>query len=71
MHCGFYVCQFEDFETLSPLNAVLLGELRRRVVREWGERASFIGMSSFTWPDDLRKPLSNHKDPELMSTRDM
>ena len=60
MHCGFYVCQFEDFETLSPSNAVFFGDLRRRVVREGGERANFIGMSSFV----------SHRDPELMSTSD-
>ena len=60
MRCRFYGCQLEDSKLLSPLNAVLLVDLRPRVVEEGEERASFIGMSSFV----------SHRDPELMSTSD-
>ena len=33
-------------------------------------RASFICMSSFTWIDDLKKSVVNHRYPELMSMSD-
>ena len=68
-------CQVKDSKDLSPLNVVLLGDLRPRVMREGrraslesklGEqawRASFICMSSFAWLDDLKEPVVNHWYP--------